>query len=183
MVNGHGVGVPRGLPTSTGGGFPSASPSDSSSSPGARPGAVESPDNDFSVVLPDGWTDGTDKVSGIALTGYIGPVIGGFAININVLRSPVGDVSLQKFVRATRSSLRSAVRVTSMSPPTPRLVDGEAAYDYSVIDQQVGRALEQRQTLIIRDGSGYVVTYSAPLSNYSFYRNDADAILDSWRWG
>ena len=181
VVNGHGVAAPRDLHTSTGGGFPSTPPSTSSSA--GRPGAIESPDNDFSVLLPDGWTDGTDKVSGIALTGYIGPVIDGFAININVLRSPVGNLSLRMFLRATRSNLHRALQVTSMSPATPRLVDGTAAYEYSVIDQQAGRALEQRQTLIIREGSGYVITYSAPLSNYAFYRADADAIIDSWQWG
>jgi hypothetical protein len=181
VVNGHGVAVPRSVHTATGGGFPS-SPSTSSSS-ASRPGAVESPDNDFSVLLPDGWKDGTNQVSGIALTGYIGPVIDGFAININVLRSPVGDLSLQAFLRGTRANLRTVLHVTSMSPATPRLVDGENAYDYTVIDQQAGRALEQRQTLVIRDGAGYVITYSAPLSNYSFYRGAADTILDSWQWG
>jgi len=178
VVNGHGVAVPRAVHTPGGGGFPSSSVS---SSPD-RPGAVESPDGDFSVLLPDGWSDGSDKLSGIAETGYFGPTIGGFAININVIRQPIGAVSLPQFLRATRANVRSALHVTSMSKATPRLMDGEAAVDYTVIDQQVGRALEQRQTLVIRDGNGYVITYTSPLSNFTYYRISADSILDSWQW-
>lgn len=174
VVSGHGVAVPRAVHTPTVG---------RSSSSSGRPDAIESPDGDFSVLLPDGWSDGSDKLSGLALTGYFGRTIDGFAININVIRQPVGNVSLQAFLRATRASVRKALQVQSVTPATPRLIDGEPAFEYTVLDQQVGRALKQRQTLVIRDGNGYVITYTAPLSNFDFYRGDADAILDSWQWG
>jgi hypothetical protein len=179
VVSGHGVAVPGGLHTTTGGGFPS-SPSSSSTT---RPGAVESPDGDFSVVLPDGWTDGTSRVSGIALTGYFGRVIDGFAMNVNVIRQPVGSVSMRQFLRATRADVRRTLHVASISPATARLIDGETAYEYTVIDTQAGRALEQRQTLVIHNSNGYVITYTALLSNFLFYLDGPNAILDSWQWG
>jgi hypothetical protein len=180
VVDGHGVAVPRGSRTPTGGGFPSTSPSASSAD---RPGEIESPDGDFSVVLPDGWSDGTDRLTGVALTGYFGRVIDGFTMNVNVVREPVGNLSLRMFLRATRTDVRKALHVASVTPTTPRLMDGENALEYTVIDTQAGRALEQRQTLVIRNGAGYVITYTALLSNFAFYRSDADAILDSWQWG
>lgn len=188
VVGGHGVAVPRRPSTSAGGGFPATSPPPTSAPPSsapadAQPGAIESPDGDFSVVLPDGWADGTDRMSGLALTGYFGPTANGFATNVNVTRQATGGGTLDQVTRATISTLRSAVHATHLTQPTPRTIDGEPALEYSFTDKQFGRTLRQRQTIVLHAGNGYVITYTALPTSYAASLADADAINDSWRWG
>jgi hypothetical protein len=191
VVSGHGSAVPRPSTPAGGGGFPATSSSASSvpslpgtsAPPSSRPGALESPDGDFSVLLPDGWTDGSDRLSGIAVTGYFGPTADGFATNVNVVREPVSGMDLAQYYEATIANVRNTLRVTALSQPTYRQVDGENALDYSFRDKQVGRTLQQRQTLVLHDGKGYVITYTALPSSYAASLADADAIIDSWQWG
>jgi hypothetical protein len=142
-----------------------------------------SPDGDFSVVLPEGWSDGADRLSGAALTGYLGPIANGFATNVNVVREPVGGMDVAAYYQATLASVRAAVPVTEVSAATSREVDGDEALEYSFKDEQAGRTLRQRQTLVVHDGNGYVITYTALAPAYETSRRDADAIIDSWQWG
>jgi hypothetical protein len=134
-------------------------------------------------VLPDGWTDGADRLSGIAITGYFGPVVDSFATNVNVVREPVPGLTLRQFLQATIQGVRATVNVQSLSPATARTVGGDPALEYSAVDQQVGRTLRQRQTLVIHGANGYVITFTALPDQYEVSVADADAILDSWQWG
>lgn len=167
------------------GGFPSTTPSTTppTSAPSEpRTGAIESPDGDFSVVLPAGWRDGTDQIGTLALTGYFGPTADGFATNVNVNRVPAPG-SLAAVVHAAITQLQNTLHVTNMTPTTSRTLGGEPALEYSFTDQQAGRTLHQRQTIALHDGSGYVVTYTALTDAYEASLNDADAIIESWQWG
>jgi hypothetical protein len=182
VVNGHGSAVVT--KTSTSGGFPATSSVPATSTPPAdRTGALESPDGDFSVLLPPGWTDGADRLSGIALTGYLGPAADGFQTNVNVVREAVPGMDLAQYYRATITNVRNSLPISGLSRPSGRQVDGAQAVEYSFSDQQAGRTLRQRQTLTIHDGNGYVITYTALPSAYNASLADADAIIDSWRWG
>jgi hypothetical protein len=184
VVTGHGSAGVRPTPPAETGGFPSTSSApDTSTPPASRPGALESPDGDFSVVLPAGWSDGADRLSGIALTGYLGPTANGFETNVNVVRESVGGLNLAQYYRATIANVQSTLQVHGLTRPTYHAVGGEPGLDYSFTDQQAGRTLEQRQTLSVHDGNGYVITYTALPSAYAASIDDANAIIASWQWG
>lgn len=174
VVAGHGVLGRQPAPTGPTG-FPSAGP---------RSGAVTSPDGDFSVTLPSGWRDETSSASRFgAVTVYIGPAADGFATNINVVREVVGGMTVQDYVQRTLASVRARFHATVVSPPTPGSVDGDEALEYTLDDEQAGKSLRQRQTLVVHDGSGYVITYSALRSAFDASSDDAAALVASWQWG
>ncbi|HZC70066.1 MAG TPA: DcrB-related protein [Jatrophihabitans sp.] len=150
---------------------------------GPRSGAITSPDGDFSVVLPTGWTDQSDKAGQFgAVTVYIGPVADNFATNINVTREDIGSMSVAEYEQRTFSAVRSQFHASVVSQPASRSVDGADALEYTVDDQQAGKSLRQRQTLVVHDGSGYVITYSALQTAFDASSDDAAAIVDSWQW-
>ena len=150
-----------------------------------RPGAaVSSPDGDFSVTLPSGWADAPGKAAQFgAVTVYMGPAVDGFASNINVTREDVGDITVTEYQQRTFDQVRAQLHATLVDPPSPLSVDGDAALEYTVDDQQVGRSLRQRQTLVVHDGSGYVITYTALRTAFDASSEAASAVVASWQWG
>lgn len=184
VVSGHGTA--QGSIPSTGSlptGFPSSASISANSSSADTTGRIVSPDADFSVVLPAGWQDSSDKASSFgALTAYLGPTSDGFATNVNVVRQDVGAMSASDYADLTRRGVRS-LHVSAMSATSPRTVDSEDALEYTFTDQQVGRTLKQRQTVVVHDQKGYVITYTALPSSYDTSVPAADSLIDSWQWG
>jgi hypothetical protein len=184
VVSGHGSaqaaqstsGGPTGFPASSSAGTPSTGPSTDST------GRLTAPDSDFSVALPDGWSDATDKAASFgAVTAYLGPANNGFATNVNVVRQQIGSVTVTQYANGTMQGVRS-IGATSITDPSPRTIDGSDALEYSFTDKQAGRTLKQRQTVVVHDEVGYVITYTALPAAYDTSRPDADALIDSWQW-
>jgi hypothetical protein len=187
VVSGHGSaqavqspGGPSGFPASSSAGPPSSGPSTSSSS--SASGRLTAPDSDFSVALPAGWTDATDKAASFgAVTAYLGPSDNGFATNVNVVRQQIGSVGVDQYANGTQQGVKS-IGATSVTDPAPLTIDGEDALEYSFSDKQAGRSLKQRQTVVVHNDVGYVITYTALPDAYDASRADADALIASWQW-
>ncbi len=183
VVSGHGSaqavqssGGPTGFPASSSASTPSTSSSTDSA------GRLTAPDSDFSVELPDGWSDATDKAASFgAVTAYLGPADNGFATNVNVVRQEIGNVTVAQYANGTMQGVRS-IGATSITDPAPRTIDGSDALEYSFTDKQAGRTLKQRQTVVVHNEVGYVITYTALPEAYDTSRPDADALIDSWQW-
>ena len=152
--------------------------------PLVRAHAIVSPGGDFSVVLPDGWTDNLAfaRKAG-ALTGYVGPVTGAFATVIDVTREYVGSLNVSECARAGLAGLRASMHIWALHGPVPTTVDGEHALEYSFEIAARGDVLMQRQTVVVHNRHNYVITYTARRAYYHDSIGDADAILDSWHWG
>lgn len=175
--------TPSGFPASTSANSSAVAPSSSGPAPSAgAAGRLTAPDNDFSVVLPAGWHDATDKAASFgAVTAYLGPASNGFATNINVVRQQIGNVGVTEYAHGTMQGVRS-VGATGITDPAPRTIDGADALEYSFSDKQAGHNLKQRQTVVVHSGVGYVITYTALTGGYETSRAEADALIDSWQW-
>ena len=179
VLSGHGSASAGSSPS---GGGATGFPTSPGSSAVSTTGRIASPDADFSIALPDGWRDSTDKAGSFgAVTAYLGPTSDGFATNVNVVRQDIGTMSVSAYANLTRQGVRS-LHVAGMTASSPRTVDGEDALEYAFTDQQVGRTLKQRQTVVVHDGKGYVITYTALPSSYDASVPAADSLIDSWQW-
>lgn len=151
----------------------------------------------YTLRAPAGWDDHSDDAEHFQAAGLEPDVVlagaprEGFAANINVLRQeglPDG-VDVERFADVSHEALRKAsdeltrsLQPSDISEVRELELDGEEAraFDYSGESRGVG--LRFRQVFAVRDGAGYIVTYTDRREAFDEGAEVLDAVLATWDW-
>ncbi len=152
-----------------------------------------------SITLPSGWRDGSSLsgtvasiTSSLGLSGgsdalilAVGPVVDGFARNINIRDGgAVSDVTqIESGFAQLRSQLEtSALHATQVTDPTRLTIAGEGAEKWTALASPTGTQYAIVQLLVAHNGKGYICTYSSAVADSSAAQVDLTAIIEGWTW-
>lgn len=80
-----------------------------------------------------------------------------------------------------RASVASTLDVSPSKPETIRL-DGEPASRMRWVVQSQAGPVTQERISVLRERSGFRITYSAPAQYFGAFRGEFEQFLDSWQW-
>jgi len=137
----------------------------------------------FTVVPPEGWTEATDKATGVAdidLVLLSSKKVGAFANNL-VVTSTAGDQSvLDDELAKGRQQLGAAGRTVSSAPD--RSVSGSAAVGFTTTFEQQGIKVLARSYGVARAGRIYLLTLSSSQADATHAMAEFDELLSTWAW-
>ena len=153
----------------------------------------------YALETPGDWEDRSDQASEFAAAGFEPDVVitddpeEGFAANINVLRqsSLAEGVDVDQLTEESRQALQDPAVLEQLggrlapqdiSDVTRLELDGEPARAFDYSSEREGRELRFRQVYVVREGSGYVVTFTALADDFEGGTAALGEALDSWRW-
>ena len=153
----------------------------------------------YALETPGGWEDRSDQASEFSAAGFEPDVVitddpeGGFAANINVLRqgSLAAGVDVDRLTEESRNALQDpavleqlggGLAPTDLSEVSRLELDGEPARAFDYSSEREGRELRFRQVYVVRDGAGYVVTYTALADDFEEGTAALAEVVDSWTW-
>lgn len=153
----------------------------------------------YALETPGGWEDRSDQASEFAAAGFEPDVVitdepqEGFAANINVLRqsSLAEGVDVDQLTEESRRALQDpavleqlggGLAPSDISRVTRLELDGEPARAFDYSSEREGRELRFRQVYVVREGSGYVVTFTALADDFEGGTAALGEVLDSWSW-
>lgn len=154
----------------------------------------------YSYELPGGWDDRSDAAGDISAAGFQPDTIvaddpvEGFTPSVNVVRetSLADDVDVEDYVELSRRNLSDpeALDQLGLEGFAPQLedevretdLDGEEARSFDYTADQQGKEVAFRQVYALRDGTAYVVTYTALSDRFEGGADALEDVIDSWEW-
>jgi len=137
----------------------------------------------FTVVPPEGWTEATDKATGVAdidLVLLSSKKVGAFANNL-VVTSAAGDQSvLDDELAKGRQQLGAAGR--TVSPAPGKSVSGSTAVGFTTAFEQQGIKVLARSYGVARGGRIYLLTLSSSQADATHAMAEFDELLSTWAW-
>jgi hypothetical protein len=154
---------------------------------GEKTTSTPSPGTTYAVKVPSGWTDSTGKTRTGAIRVdrlLIGPTVGGFRTNVNVIREPRReDASLDDVVKASQRQVEQAIGAkVGPGRPAALKIDGEPALSYTYRFRRSDKRLRGRQVQVFHAGQIYTVTLTSHARAAPDARRAFDSVLRSWRW-
>lgn len=176
--------TPAGSATSgTSGTTSSSTPSTDATSTAAQGDEVRARSGAFTVVPPEGWTEATDKASGVADVDVVllsSKKVAGFANNLVVTTSD-GDASvLADELAKGKQQMTAAGRVVSSAPD--KVVGGATAVGFTTTFEQQGIKIVARSYGVVRQGRMYLLTLSASQTDGTHAMAELDGLLSTWAW-
>lgn len=164
-------------------------------------GGAERVDGDgYSYEVPAGWDDRSAAANQISAAGFQPDTIvadqpaQGFTASVNVVRetSLADDVDVSDYVELSRRNLSDpqALERLGLEGFEPELedevrpgeLDGERSSSFDYTASQQGREVAFRQVYAIREGTAYVVTYTALREGFDEGVRALDGVIRSWDW-
>jgi hypothetical protein len=154
----------------------------------------------YSYEVPGGWDDRSEAADEISAAGFQPDTIvaddpeEGFTASVNVVRetSLAGNVDVDAYVEQSRRNLSDpeALSRLGLEGFEPELqggieedeLDGEDSRSFDYTADQEGREIAFRQLYAVREGTAYVVTYTALRDGFEDGADALDEIIDSWEW-
>jgi hypothetical protein len=154
----------------------------------------------YSYELPGGWDDRSASADEISAAGFQPDTIvaddpvEGFTPSVNVVRetSLADDVDVNDYVELSRRNLSDpqALEQLGLEGFEPQLedevregeLDGEDSSSFDYTANQQGKEVAFRQVYAIRDGTAYVLTYTALRDRFQDGTDALDEVIDSWEW-
>ncbi|CAN7264678.1 hypothetical protein LJR027_001088 [Terrabacter sp. LjRoot27] len=137
----------------------------------------------FTVVPPEGWTEATDKATGVADIDVVllsSKKVGSFANNL-VVTSAAGDRSvLDDELAKGRQQLAAAGRTVSSAPD--KTVSGSPAVGFTTTFEQQGIKVLARSYGVARGGRIYLLTLSSSQADATHAMAEFDELLSTWTW-
>jgi len=137
----------------------------------------------FTVVPPEGWTEATDKASGVAdidLVLLSSKKVGAFANNL-VVTAADGDQSvLDDELAKGPQQLGAAGRTVSSAPE--KTVSGSRAAGFTTTFEQQGIKVLARSYGVARGGRIYLLTLSSSQADAAHAMAEFDELLSTWAW-
>jgi hypothetical protein len=137
----------------------------------------------FTVVPPEGWTEATDKATGVAdidLVLLSSRKVSAFANNL-VVTSAAGDQSvLDDELAKGRQQLGAAGRAVSSAPD--KTVSGSTAVGFTTTFEQQGVKVLARSYGVTRGGRIYLLTLSSSQADATHAMSELDELLSTWAW-
>ncbi|MEX2194564.1 MAG: hypothetical protein WD844_04685 [Thermoleophilaceae bacterium] len=153
----------------------------------------------YTVDTPGGWDDRSDDSEEFAASGFEPDIVltadpeGGFSSNINVLRqgSLADGVDADRLTEQSRQALQDPAVLeqlggdlapSDISDVSALDIDGEQARAFDYSSEREGQELRFRQVYTVREGSGYVLTYTALADGFEEGSAALDDVVESWSW-
>ncbi|HKE97652.1 MAG TPA: DcrB-related protein [Actinomycetes bacterium] len=140
-------------------------------------------------ALPAGWTDRTaalaPRVRGVRPAFvFQGPVHGGFASNLNVVRERRGpqDPPLDQLVELVAASVATELGASPAGPRRRLVVDGAPAIAYDYRYRAGGRRLRARQVTLVHGEGVVFLNFTAAEGAFTRDVRALDQMVASWRW-
>lgn len=133
-----------------------------------EPGRVYEAKYGFSIIPPEGWTRADNPPAGDFLT-YGGPIEGAFRVNLTVNVNPHTGTPKEALpgIEQQSATFFSAYELKDKGPLT---IDGrDALFVSSAFDVPIAR-LENLQYAIFTGKKVYMITFTAPQSEFGKYR-------------
>lgn len=159
----------------------SSAPASSASSTSASKKPLSS-GRPFTVKLPAGYKEDRAKESGIVAAVYLGPVADNFATNVIVTREAAHGLSVKAVQKLAVGSLKKGSQIRNLSSASDQKIDGEPALSYSFEDTQQGFKLKQGQVVVVHADYAYVITFTAPVSQFAKQQAKAVQLIKSLRF-
>lgn len=162
--------------------------SHSSSSSHAVPGSVTGRDGGFTTVIPSGFVNGLAALTGGPITLQyvaVGPKVGGFRTNVNVVREPAHGLSdPDVVVRRELVGLKTAApQAHAFSAIRKLTLDRAPARGVDYLNRPAnGPQLHQYQVFAVHGDLIYTVTYTALQARYAASLPAMQQVLAGWRW-
>jgi hypothetical protein len=138
-------------------------------------------DQKFALDVPPGWTVREQNASPPVF--LLGPADeGGFRPNVNVVVEPAGARPLADWVAANRKQLESLDEFKLVSEEDRELTGGRKAHVWTFVHSLVGKAVFQRQMLLVASERVYIVTATGATDVAADEKN-FETVLGSFRAG
>jgi len=133
--------------------------------------------NSFSTELPSGWEDRS-------MMTLLGPRDAtGFASNIVIVRERIGSrVSVEDYAARQRAAMEREIAAIEVLDERPARINGSPAYQRLQRFSAQGHRVQQAQTFILREGTVFVVTCTAALSDFDNHLDAFRKVVDEFRW-
>lgn len=152
----------------------------------------------FTVEVPDGWADASDRAEALEFAGFrpdlvlVGPPRDGFTPSVNVVveAGVPPETRLDGYVEAGRAVLRAG-RLGEEEIPGGEVelgevraagVGGERAATFDHVRTVDGRRLRARQVVALRGSTAYTLTFTDLAERFDSSVSKLNSVLASWRW-
>jgi hypothetical protein len=135
----------------------------------------------FSFQPPAGWKRVTTGVTQMTVA-FAGPASNGFATNVNIVVEPVGKLTLDDYVKATKKAIAKQKGMT-IDGEKPAKLGGEPGHSWRMhLRMPNMSAVDNRQVLCVHNKRGFVVTFSTLPSELKKQEATFDKLLASFKW-
>jgi len=137
----------------------------------------------FSIDVPDGWLVDTSGQRGSKVILLNPQTENNFRANVNVVVQALDPLTAEEFLTLSRLQLKqfSGQSELDLDAPAERPRGGHV-FEYTVHHQQISpMPLKVRQVIYVAEDKAYIVTGTATLVRFEFYRNDIENVLESFQ--
>jgi len=135
--------------------------------------------NRFSINPPSGWTVDSSGAYGTAVVFY-GPTDTGFRVNMNVIVEST-SLTLSAYVSAAKTQLSQGLTNYYLVSEGPKTIGGVDAYELVNTFTQGAFNIKDKQTILVQNQKGYVITSTALQSNYDTYQPVFDESVQTFK--
>jgi hypothetical protein len=159
----------------------------SASTPAPKRDAPAAERTGYTVELPGGFRDVTNRFAGTAIKvdlAYVKRVESGFATSFVVIREqPGGEFQLDDVMESFTKQAEAQATEAGFSEVEDRELDGVPAKTYSFLSRNDENGpLRQRQVVAVKGDAIYTITWSVPADEFQAQEATLNRTLASWRW-
>lgn len=118
----------------------------------------------FSITPPTGWT--VEEPSYAAVV-FLGPIQGGFRVNVNIQVEGT-TLTLEQYVAYGKQNLQTFQDFHLISE-SPRTINNVSAYELVFTFTYSGVNVQEKQVCLVKYGKAFIITYAALPTTYQNY--------------
>ncbi len=135
--------------------------------------------NRFSINPPTGWVVDSSGAFGTSVIFY-GPTEANFRVNMNVIVEST-SLTLSAYVSAAKTQLSQGLTNYYLVSEGPKTIGGVDAYELVNTFTQGAFNIKDKQTILVQNQKGYVITSTALQSNYDTYLPAFDESVQTFK--
>ena len=136
----------------------------------------------FSFAVPAGYKRVTAGVPSIAVA-FAGRPSGGFAPNVNIVIEQVGALTLNQYIAANKQTIAQRMPSMKLFGEKATTLGGIPARSSHARFSMQGRPpIENHQIYCVRNGRGYVLTFTATPATIARYEPVFEKVRASFKW-
>jgi hypothetical protein len=134
----------------------------------------------YSLAPPPGWTRKTDMPR--PYVAFLGPIEQEFQANFHVYSEPAANKTLAEYVKISKETITKNKKMRLVRSGKTRLAGVPAeTFQLNVTVPGNGHTVT-RQVVALRDGRGYILTFSALPKSIKKLTRIFDRVIASFRW-
>ena len=133
----------------------------------------------FSINPPSGWGVDSSGAFGTSVVFY-GPTEANFRVNVNIIVEST-SLTLSAYVSAAKTQLSQGLTNYYLVSEGPKTIGGVDAYELVNTFTQGAFSIKDKQTILVQNQKGYVITSTALQSNYDTYQPAFDESVQTFK--